>query len=79
MVVHSGWMGGYGKAVVISHSKGLTTLYGHCSKLIARKGMRVSQGQTIALVGSTGRSTGNHVHFEVRVNGTPQNPLRHLR
>ncbi len=79
VVVHSGWMGGYGKAVVISHSKGLTTLYGHCSKLIARKGMRVSQGQTIALVGSTGRSTGNHVHFEVRVNGTPQNPLRHLR
>ena len=79
MVVHSGWMGGYGKTIAISHSKGLTTLYGHCSKLIAAKGTKVSQGQTIALVGSTGRSTGNHLHFEVRVNGSPQNPLRHLR
>lgn len=79
VVVHSGWMGGYGKTIAISHSKGLTTLYGHCSKLIAAKGTKVSQGQTIALVGSTGRSTGKHLHFEVRVNGSPQNPLRHLR
>ncbi len=78
-VVHSGWMGGYGKAVVLSHSKGLTTLYGHCSKLIVRPGTRVSRGQTIALVGSTGRSTGNHVHFEVRVGGKLQNPLKYLR
>ncbi len=79
VVVHSGWMGGYGKTIVVSHSKGLTTLYGHCSRLIARRGMKISQGQTIALVGSTGRSTGNHLHFEVRVNGSPRNPLRHLR
>ena len=79
VVVHSGWMGGYGKTIVISHSNGMTTLYGHCSRLIARPGMRVSQGTTIALVGSTGRSTGNHCHFEVRVNGTPRNPLSHLR
>lgn len=79
VVVHSGWMGGYGKAVVISHSNGLTTLYGHCSKLAARSGMKVSQGQTIAYVGSTGRSTGNHVHFEVRVGGSPRNPLKYLR
>ena len=79
VVVHSGWMGGYGKAIVISHSKGLTTLYAHCSRLIARQGMKISQGQTIALVGSTGRSTGNHLHFEVRVNGSPRNPLKYLR
>lgn len=79
VVVHSGWMGGYGKAVVISHPNGLTTLYGHCSKLAARSGAKVSQGQTIAYVGSTGRSTGNHVHFEVRVGGSPRNPLKYLR
>lgn len=79
VVVHSGWMGGYGKAIVISHSRGVTTLYGHCSRLIVRPGMRVSRGQTVALVGSTGRSTGNHCHFEVRVNGSPTNPLTRLR
>lgn len=78
-VVHSGWMGGYGRAIVISHSKGLTTLYGHCSKLLVGRGAKVSRGQTIALVGSTGRSTGNHLHFEVRVGGKPQNPLQYLR
>ncbi|MEG2183254.1 MAG: peptidoglycan DD-metalloendopeptidase family protein [Cloacibacillus sp.] len=79
VVVHSGWMGGYGKAIVISHSNGMTTLYGHCSKLVARRGATVTRGQTVALVGSTGRSTGNHVHFEVRVSGAPRNPLKHLR
>lgn len=79
MVVHSGWMGGYGRTIVLSHSKGLTTLYGHCSKLLVRKGAKISRGQTIALVGSTGRSTGNHLHFEVRVGGKPRNPLQYLR
>lgn len=79
IVTSSGWLGGYGKAVVISHSGGYSTLYGHCSRLLVRSGSRVSQGQTIALVGSTGRSTGNHLHFEVRVNGSPQNPRRYLR
>ena len=78
-VVHSGWMGGYGRTIVLSHSKGLTTLYGHCSKLLVRKGAKISRGQTIALVGSTGRSTGNHLHFEVRVGGKPRNPLQYLR
>ncbi|MDO5114799.1 MAG: LysM peptidoglycan-binding domain-containing M23 family metallopeptidase [Synergistaceae bacterium] len=79
VVVHSGWMGGYGRTIVLSHSKGVTTLYGHCSKLLVKSGTKVSRGQTIALVGSTGRSTGNHLHFEVRVGGTPVNPLKHLR
>lgn len=79
VVVHSGWMSGYGKTIVISHSNGLTTLYGHCSRLIARRGASVSGGQTIALVGSTGRSTGNHVHFEVRSGGSARNPMGYLR
>ena len=78
-IVHSGWMGGYGRTIVIAHSNGHTTLYGHCSRLLARSGARVNRGQIIAQVGSTGRSTGNHLHFEVRKNGTPMNPIRFLR
>jgi murein DD-endopeptidase MepM/ murein hydrolase activator NlpD len=78
-VVHSGWMGGYGKTVVIQHPGGVTTLYGHCSKLLVKAGANVRRGDRIALVGSTGRSTGNHVHFEVRKGGSPTNPLKALR
>ena len=78
-VVHSGWMGGYGKTIVILHPSGLSTLYGHCSSLLVRNGASIRAGQLIARVGSTGRSTGNHLHFEVRRNGTPMNPLRYLR
>lgn len=78
-VVYSGWMGGYGYAVVIAHSDGSSTLYGHCSSLVAKKGDSVRSGQIIARVGSTGRSTGNHLHFEVRIKGATQNPLRYLR
>ena len=77
-VVFSGWMGGYGKAIVISHPGGISTLYGHCSSILVNGG-NVRSGQLIARVGSTGRSTGNHLHFEVRTNGTPQSPLRYLR
>ena len=78
-VVHSGWMGGYGKAIVISHPGGISTLYGHCSSLLVNGGATVRAGQVIATVGSTGRSTGYHLHFEVRTNGAPLNPLRYLR
>lgn len=78
-VVHSGWMGGYGKTIVISHPGGVSTLYGHCSSLAVNRGANVRSGQVIARVGSTGRSTGNHLHFEVRTNGTPRNPLKYLR
>lgn len=78
-VVHSGWMGGYGKTIVIQHTNGLTTLYAHNSSLIVKKGAKVRRGQKIALVGSTGRSTGPHVHFEIRKNGTPMNPLKYLK
>ncbi|MDR1885865.1 MAG: LysM peptidoglycan-binding domain-containing M23 family metallopeptidase [Synergistaceae bacterium] len=78
-VVHSGWMGGYGRTIVISHPGGMTTLYGHTSKLLVNVGANVKRGQRIALVGSTGRSTGNHVHFEIRQNGSPMNPLKLIR
>jgi len=78
-VVYAGWMSGYGKTVVISHAGGITTLYGHCSSLMVGSGSYIRRGQLIARVGSTGRSTGNHLHFEVRRNSTPMNPLRFLR
>ncbi|MCL2683990.1 MAG: peptidoglycan DD-metalloendopeptidase family protein [Synergistaceae bacterium] len=78
-VVHAGWMGGYGQTVVISHPGGLTTLYGHCSRLLVRVGANVNRGHSIAQVGSTGRSTGNHLHFEVRSGGKPANPIKYLR
>lgn len=75
-VIFSGWYGGYGKLVKIRHNNGYVTYYGHCSKNIAKKGQYVKQGQTIARVGSTGYSTGPHVHYEVRINGTKAiNPL----
>lgn len=75
-VVSAGWRGGYGLAVVIDHGGGLATLYAHQSVLAVRAGQPVSQGQKIGEVGSTGYSTGPHLHYEVRVNGTPQDPMR---
>lgn len=68
-VIHSGWLGSYGNAVIISHGGGLYTLYGHNSSLVVSYGAQVSKGQKIARVGSTGSSTGNHSHFEVRKGG----------
>lgn len=77
-VVYSGWMEGYGNLVVIDHGNGLATAYGHQSALAAGMGASVSQGETIGYVGCTGHCTGPHLHFEVRVNGTPVDPLRYL-
>lgn len=77
-VIYSGWMGGYGKVLVVEHSNGQSTLYAHCSALLAGKGASVSSGQLIAKIGTTGRSTGPHLHFEVRNGNSPVNPIKYL-
>ncbi|HVM10798.1 MAG TPA: peptidoglycan DD-metalloendopeptidase family protein [Acidimicrobiales bacterium] len=77
-VITAGSMGGYGNCVIIDHGGGFTTLYAHMSRIGISDGASVSQGQVIGYVGSTGHSTGNHLHFETRVNGSPQNPRRYL-
>ncbi|MCW5936632.1 MAG: peptidoglycan DD-metalloendopeptidase family protein [Fimbriimonadaceae bacterium] len=74
VVISAGWRNGYGNAVVIDHGGGRSTLYGHCSRLFVQEGQKVSAGHHIAAVGSTGFSTGPHLHFEVRINGVPVDP-----
>ena len=77
-VTVAGWNNSYGYMVKISHGNGVETVYGHCSKLLVSKGQTVTQGQVIAKVGSTGDSTGPHLHLEVRVNGTLYNPQNYV-
>lgn len=77
-VSYSGWLGGYGYAVIVDHGRGISTLYAHNSDLAVSEGQSVSKGQVIAYAGSTGYSTGPHVHFEVRVNGEPTDPMGYL-
>ncbi|MBP1737334.1 MAG: peptidase [Oscillospiraceae bacterium] len=77
-VVWSGYKGSYGNLVIIDHGNGYKSYYGHCSSLLVSVGDKVYKGQTIARVGSTGRSTGNHCHFEVRYNDSAVNPLNYL-
>lgn len=78
-VVHSGNKNdGYGNYIILSHENGVQTYYAHCSQLLVSKGQSVEQGQVIAKVGSTGISTGNHLHFEVRINGVAQNPQNYV-
>jgi murein DD-endopeptidase MepM/ murein hydrolase activator NlpD len=77
-VIYCGWEDGYGNLTVIDHGNGIATAYGHQSSIVVSCGQDVAQGQTIGYVGSTGHSTGPHLHFEVRVNGTAVDPLGYL-
>ena len=77
-VTYAGWMGGYGYLVQIDHGNGYVTRYGHNSSLTVSVGQKVYKGQQIARAGSTGNSTGNHCHFEIRLNGVAKNPLNYL-
>jgi murein DD-endopeptidase MepM/ murein hydrolase activator NlpD len=77
-VVFAGLEGGYGNVLVIDHGYGIKTRYGHLAKISVKAGDRIKRGQIIAVVGNTGRSTGPHLHYEVRVNGIPQNPRKFI-
>jgi murein DD-endopeptidase MepM/ murein hydrolase activator NlpD len=77
-VIHAGWKGAYGYCVIIEHSNGMRTLYAHAKQVCCSVGDMVSQGEVIALVGTTGQSTGNHLHFEVIVNGRHMDPAPHI-
>ena len=80
VVEYSGWeRGGWGNTVMVNHGNGTKTRYSHASKLLVVAGENVKKGQVIALIGSTGRSTGPHLHFGVYVNGRALNPLQYLR
>lgn len=78
-VIYDGWLRGYGRVVVLDHGKGYSTLYGHLSASLVKNGQVVKSGQTIARVGKTGNTTGYHLHFEVRLFGTPTNPTKFLK
>ena len=77
-VEHSGWMNGYGNLIILDHGNGYETYYGHLSRLDVMEGQSIRRGERIGAVGSTGRSTGPHLHYEVRVDGVPVNPYRFL-
>lgn len=77
-VIYSGYKGSYGNLVIVAHTDSTQTYYAHCSRLYVSVGQTVSQGETIAAIGSTGNSTGPHLHLEIRVNGVAKNPQNYL-
>jgi murein DD-endopeptidase MepM/ murein hydrolase activator NlpD len=79
IVIFADFMGGYGRAIVLDHSHGITTRYGHLASFAVTAGQYVHRGDTIGYVGLSGRSTGPHLHYEVRINDTPVNPHKYLR
>ncbi|MCL3882455.1 M23 family metallopeptidase [Marivita sp. GX14005] len=79
IVTHAGWQSGYGKLIKIQHEFGIETRYAHNSQLYVKKGQRVSRGDKISAMGNTGRSTGTHLHYEVRVGGKPVNPMIYIK
>lgn len=79
VVIYAGVKGGYGNTIMVQHDDGKVTLYAHCSELVGVVGQRVSQGEVIALMGSTGLSTGSHLHFEVRINGQHVDPMPFIK
>jgi murein DD-endopeptidase MepM/ murein hydrolase activator NlpD len=78
VVVLAGWKGGYGKCIIVEHGNGSATLYGHLSQILVQQGHKVEKGKTIGLVGSTGKSTGPHLHFEIMQSGVKKNPLNYF-
>ncbi|MBR0080656.1 MAG: peptidoglycan DD-metalloendopeptidase family protein [Synergistaceae bacterium] len=78
-VIYNGWLRGYGRVVVLDHGRGYSTLYAHLSASLVKEGQVVKEGATFAKVGKTGNTTGYHLHFEVRVFGTPDNPIKFLK
>jgi murein DD-endopeptidase MepM/ murein hydrolase activator NlpD len=78
IVLHAGWNGGYGRCVIVDHGNGYQTWYGHLSRMDVIEGQEIRQGEILGEVGSSGRSTGSHLHYEVRIHSTPVNPYRFL-
>lgn len=78
LVTYAGWQTGYGRVIAVEHGYGYSTRYGHCSRIDVKVGDQVKRGQIMGYVGSTGRSTGSHVHYEVRIHGMPVDPEKYL-
>ncbi|HMT44990.1 MAG TPA: M23 family metallopeptidase, partial [Chakrabartia sp.] len=79
LVGRTGWVGGYGNLIELEHGKGIQTRYGHLSSILVAPGATIKRGQMIGLMGSTGRSTGSHLHYEVRIDGAAVNPIPFLQ
>jgi murein DD-endopeptidase MepM/ murein hydrolase activator NlpD len=79
VVTHAGWQGGYGRLIKIRHEFGIETRYAHLSNIRVQSGQRVSRGDRIGDMGNTGRSTGTHLHYEVRIGGRPINPMTYIK